>query len=56
MDDKGNLYLEVDEKLYKEVKQKPKKLHALSPEDYAKVKGMNRAERRQWLRENKRGK
>jgi len=58
MDDKGNLYWEENGKLFnekktKEIKVRPDKLAALTPEEYGHVKGMNRAERRKWFRDNK---
>lgn len=59
MDSKGHLYQETPEgKLFREqaknlneVKERPPSLKNLTPEQYAKVQGMNRAERRKFYRE-----
>lgn len=59
MDSKGYLYQETAEgKLFREkakdlteVKERPASLRNLTPEQFGKVKGMNRAERRKFYRE-----
>lgn len=57
MDSKGHLYMEDEAgKLFKEkskeaVEVRPPSLRNLTPEQFGKVKGMNRAERRKFYRQ-----
>ena len=57
MDSKGNLYTEIDGKLKNEkgedVLKRPKNMQSLSNDEYLKARGMNRADRRKWFRDNK---
>lgn len=58
MDDRGRIFTEeelgmMDDKTKKILKHPPKKMTRLTQDEYELVSKMNRADRRKWLRSNK---